>query len=145
METKLCRKESDRQAYLLSRLEHPKFLKPQNHHSRTILASRRNKNLYDPLGCKNIVDRKLSVSKNRETYAASKFDRQCFKSRKHIQKQSPRGVLSKRCSENMRQIYRRTLMPKCDFNKFAKQLYWNHTLALVFTCRFAAYFPNRFF
>ena len=26
-------------------------------------------------------------------------------------------------SENMQQIYRRTHMPKCDFNKVAKQLY----------------------
>ena len=25
-------------------------------------------------------------------------------------------------SENMQQIFRRTLMPKCDFNKVAKQL-----------------------
>ena len=32
-----------------------------------------------------------------------------------------RNVLSKRCSENMRQFYRRTLMLKCDFNKVAKQ------------------------
>ena len=30
-------------------------------------------------------------------------------------------------SENMQQIYSRTPMPKCDFNKVAKQLYWNHT------------------
>ena len=28
-----------------------------------------------------------------------------------------------RCSENMLQIYRKTPMPKCDFNKAAKQLY----------------------
>ena len=28
-----------------------------------------------------------------------------------------RGVLSKMCSETMQQIYRRTPMPKCDFNK----------------------------
>ena len=33
------------------------------------------------------------------------------------------GVLWKRCSENMQQIYRRTSMLKCDFNKFALQLY----------------------
>ena len=39
-----------------------------------------------------------------------------------VQKQPPRGVLKKRCSENMQQIYRRT-MPKCDFNKVANQLY----------------------
>ena len=31
-----------------------------------------------------------------------------------------RGVLRKRCSENMQQMYRRTPMPKCDFNKVAQ-------------------------
>ena len=35
------------------------------------------------------------------------------------QKQPSRGVLRKSCSENMQQIYRRTPMPKCDFNKVA--------------------------
>ena len=40
-----------------------------------------------------------------------------------IQKQPPIGILRKRCSENMQQIYRITPMSKCDFNKFAKQLY----------------------
>ena len=39
------------------------------------------------------------------------------------QKQPPRGVPRKRCSENMQQIYRRTPMPKSDFNKVALQLY----------------------
>ena len=34
-----------------------------------------------------------------------------------IEKQPPRGVARRRCSENMQQIYRRTAMPKCDFNK----------------------------
>ena len=38
---------------------------------------------------------------------------------KSNQKQPSRGVLKKRCSENMRQIYRRTPMPKCDFALFA--------------------------
>ena len=40
-----------------------------------------------------------------------------------LQKQSPSGVPRKTCSENIQQIYRRTPMPKCDFNKLAKQLY----------------------
>ena len=40
-----------------------------------------------------------------------------------MQKQPPRGVPRKKCSENMLQIYRRTPMPKCDFNKVANQLY----------------------
>ena len=34
-----------------------------------------------------------------------------------------RGVLKKKCSENMQQIYRRTPMLKCDINKIALQLY----------------------
>ena len=37
-------------------------------------------------------------------------------------KQPPKGVLRKRCSENMQQIYRRTPIPKCDFNKVALRL-----------------------
>ena len=32
----------------------------------------------------------------------------------------------------MQHIYRRTSTPKCDFNKVAKQLYWNHISAWVF-------------
>ena len=35
-------------------------------------------------------------------------------------------------------------MPKCDFNKIAKQLYRNHTSAWVFSCNFAVYFQNTF-
>ena len=37
-----------------------------------------------------------------------------------LQKQTLRGVLRKRCSENMQQVYRKTPMPKCNFNKVAK-------------------------
>ena len=62
-----------------------------------------------------------------------------------IQKQPPRGVPSKRCSKKMQQIYRRTPMPKCDFNKIAKQHYWNHISAWVFSCKIAAYFQKIFF
>ena len=39
-----------------------------------------------------------------------------------IQKQPSRGVLWKKCSENMQEIYRKTPMPKCDFNKVAMKL-----------------------
>ena len=60
------------------------------------------------------------------------------------QKQPFRGVLGKRCSENMQKIYRRTPMPKCEFNKPAKQLYWSRTSAWVFSCKFSAYFQNTF-
>ena len=61
----------------------------------------------------------------------------------NLQKQPPRGILTKRCSENMQQIYGRTSMPKCDFNK-VRHLYWNRTSAWVFCCKFAAYFQNTF-
>ena len=63
---------------------------------------------------------------------------------KSSQKQPFRGIPEKRCSENMQQIYRRTPMSKCDFNKVALQHYWNHTLAWAFSCKFAAYFQNTF-
>ena len=33
------------------------------------------------------------------------------------QKQLSRGVVKRGCSENIQQIYRKTPMPKCDFNK----------------------------
>ena len=61
-----------------------------------------------------------------------------------VQKQPSSGVIIKRCSENMQQIYRRTPMPECDFNKAALQLYWNHTSAWVFSSKFVAYFQNTF-
>ena len=61
-----------------------------------------------------------------------------------FQKQPCSGVLRKRCSENMQQIYRRTLIPKYDFTKVVKQLYWNHTSAWVFSCKFNAYFQSTF-
>ena len=62
----------------------------------------------------------------------------------NFQKQPLRGVSRKRCYENMQQIYRRTLVPKSDFNKVALQFYWNHISSSVFSCKFAAYFQNTF-
>ena len=43
-----------------------------------------------------------------------------------FQKQLPRGVLSKRCSENTQQFYRRTPTPKGDFSKVAATLLKPH-------------------
>ena len=40
--------------------------------------------------------------------------------RPKLQKQPPRGVPRKKCSESMQQIYRRPPMLRCDFNKVAK-------------------------
>ena len=42
------------------------------------------------------------------------------KKKYYIRKQSPTGVLKKRCSGYMQQIYRRTPTPKCDYNEVAK-------------------------
>ena len=56
---------------------------------------------------------------------------------------SPSEVfLRKRRSENMQQIYRKTTLPKCNFNKVANLLYWNCTLAWVFSCEFITYFQK---
>ena len=44
----------------------------------------------------------------------------------------------------MQQIYRRTPVPTCASNKVILQLYWNRTVAWVFSCKFAAYFQNTF-
>ena len=43
------------------------------------------------------------------------------------------------CSANMQQIYRKTPMQKCDFSNVANQFYWNHTVAWVFSYKFAGY------
>ena len=48
-----------------------------------------------------------------------KFGKSCKKSEKLPSRDVPR----KRYSENVQQIYRRTPMSKCDFNKVALQLY----------------------
>ena len=61
------------------------------------------------------------------------------------QKQPPRGIPRKRCSEDMQQIYRRTPMLKCDFNKVASQIYWNRTSTWVLSCKFAAQFLEQLF
>ena len=45
-------------------------------------------------------------------------------------------------SEYMLHIYRRTTMPKWDFSKVVKQLFWNHTLGWVSACKFAAHFTT---
>ena len=49
----------------------------------------------------------------------------------NVQKQRSRGVLRKRCSEKMQQIYRRTPMPKYDFNKVAVQIALRHGCSFV--------------
>ena len=65
---------------------------------------------------------------------------ECFR----LQKQPSRGILKKRCPENMHQIYRRTPMPKCVFDKVAFQLYWNNTSAWVFSVNLLHIFRTAF-
>ena len=62
-----------------------------------------------------------------------------------VKKQPPRDAPRKKCSENMQQIYRRTPIPKCDFSKVAKQLYWNRTSVWVLSCKFAVYLQKNLF
>ena len=58
--------------------------------------------------------KKMPVSEENNSNIATKYI-----SYQNIQKQSSRSVRKKRCSEDMQQIYKRTPMPKCDFNKVA--------------------------
>ena len=58
----------------------------------------------------------------------------------YFQKQPSKSVLRKRCSENMQQTYRRTLMLKCDF----KATFLNHTSAGVFSCNLLHIFRTPF-
>ena len=62
----------------------------------------------------SVVDIRLGSKCTYEDYHIVKNQR--------IQKQPLAGVLRKSCPESMQQIYRRTPMPKCDFNKVALQL-----------------------
>ena len=49
-----------------------------------------------------------------------------------MHKHPSRGAIRKSCFENLQQIYRRTPISECDFNKVALQLYWNYALGWVF-------------
>ena len=61
------------------------------------------------------------------------------------QKQLSRGILRKRCSENMQQVYRRSPCRNIILKKLLyNQLCWNRTSAWIFSCEFAAFFQNTF-
>ena len=62
-----------------------------------------------------------------------------------VRSSRPDLFLEKDVLQNMQQIYRRKPMPKSDFNKVDKQLYWNRTSAWVFSSKFVANFQNTFF
>ena len=67
------------------------------------------------------------------------YNAESFKNR--IQNQPPIGVLWKSCCENMQQIYRRTPMQKCDFNKVALHFGMG---VWVFSCKFLHIFRKTF-
>ena len=47
------------------------------------------------------------------------------------QKQPSRGVVKEKCTENMQQLYRRTPMPKCDFNNIIKLWHGRSPVSLL--------------
>ena len=73
-----------------------------------------------------VIDFISSIDSEKECVMHSKSDNiklTSYNDTNEIQEQPSSGVLRKKCSENMQQIYRRISMPKCDFDKVAKQLY----------------------
>ena len=58
----------------------------------------------------------------------------------NIQKHCSKGVLIKRCSE----IGSKFTGEHLCRSVISKQLYWNHTSAWMFSCKFVAYFQNCF-
>ena len=63
-------------------------------------------------------------------------DFRCLYSHSNVcQKQPSRGVLKKRCPENMQQIYRRKLKPKCDFKKVVLHGYGCSPVNLLYIFR----------
>ena len=49
-------------------------------------------------------------------------------------RQSPKGVLKSSCSANMQQLYRRTPIPKCDFNKYYNSMKVDNHISIAYTC-----------
>ena len=67
-----------------------------------------------------------------------------YRTRSYNRSRAPEVFMQKGILKIGSKFFRRTSMAKCNFNKVVKQLYWNHTLAWVFSWKFAAYFQNIF-
>ena len=65
----------------------------------------------------------MKLKFQQRTYRMSSVSAIRFLKNDFDMKQPSRGVVRKRCSANIQQIYRGTPMPKSNFNKAAKQLY----------------------
>ena len=63
------------------------------------------------------------------------------------QKQPSRSILRKKCSENIKQIYLRTPMPKCDFNKVLVLVHWCFGIGALLSvcCIFSEHFLKNTF
>ena len=61
-----------------------------------------------------------------------------------VQKQPFRVVLRKTCCKIRQRIYKRTPMPKCDFNKFATKICW-HGCSVTLLCIFRTLFSKSTF
>ena len=49
-------------------------------------------------------------------------------------RQPPKGVLKNSCSANMQQLYRRTPITKCDFNKYHNTMRVDDHISIAYTC-----------
>ena len=85
----------------------------------------------------------LSFKLHDRKLVSCKLITKCYLLKYSIQRQPFRGVLKKRCTENMQQFYRRTLMPKCDFNKAAFEIgLWHGCSPVNFLNIFRAHFSK---
>ena len=134
---------------LLVRNVRPEAGKPKMSFSRlTISNSYFTKELVKPQSKNNV-----HTIKDYQTFTGINIIRSYLS---NTQKQPSRGVLRKRCSENGLQIYRRTPMPRFDFNKVALQksqsyskqgvnLCCSYNASLVSICMEDRYSYNFFF
>ena len=88
-----------------SKFDRPKLLTPHNTKviERTLKQLRRTD--------ENFTFKHFKVSLNIHHVT----DLICIRTLNKLQNRPSRGVLRKKCSENMQQIYKRTLMPKCGY------------------------------
>ena len=127
MSPKALRKYKQDVRKKISKFDRPKLLTPRNTKviERTLKQLRRTD--------ENFTFKHFKVSLNIHHVP----DLICIRTLNKLQNRPSRGVLRKKCSKNMQQIYKRTLMPKCG--------YWNCFSAWVFSCKFAAYISKHLF
>ena len=105
MSPKALRKYKQDVRKKISQFDRPKLLAPRNTKviERTLKQLRRTD--------ENFTFKHFKVSLNIHHVP----DLICIRTLNKLQNRPSRGVLRKRCSENIQQIYERTLMPKCGY------------------------------